>query len=228
MVALADMAALQATEMGPWQEVLQLAPPPEIPPTGDGQLRLRVLCAGLAFPDVLEIEGVYQTTHEYPYTPGVEVSGEITEVGAGVKGFAVGDRVFGAPVGGALKPVALMEASRAHKIPDGVDPAIPAGFEMNYGTAYHALHDLAQVQAGERVLVLGASGGVGMAAVDLACAAGAEVVACASSAEKLRHCAEAGATTLINYEEDAGGDFKEALREAGIYPQIDVVVDVVG
>ena len=171
--------------------------------------------------------GTNRATHKRGIFPGayVEVSGEITEVGAGVKGFAVGDRVFGAPVGGALKPVALMEASRAHKIPDGVDPAIPAGFEMNYGTAYHALHDLAQVQAGERVLVLGASGGVGMAAIDIGVALGAEVVACASTAAKLAACEAAGATTLINYAE---GDFKGALKAAGVYSNVDVVYDPVG
>lgn len=102
-------------------------------------------------------------------------------------------------------------------------PGVPAACDQ-----YHALHDLAQLQPGERVLVLGASGGVGMAAIDLAVAAGCEVVACASSAAKLQVCKEAGASVLINYETDAGGDFKEALRLAGVYPLIDVVVDPVG
>ena len=93
---------------------------------------------------------------------------------------------------------------------------------------YHSLYDLAQMQPGERVLVLGASGGVGMAGIDLAVAAGCEVVACASSAEKLQACKEAGASILINYETDAGGDFKQALRDAGVYPLIDIVLDPVG
>ncbi len=93
---------------------------------------------------------------------------------------------------------------------------------------YHALHDLAQLQPGERVMVLGASGGVGMAGIDLAVAAGCEVIACASSAEKLQACKEAGASVLINYVSDADGDFKQALRDAGVYPQIDVVLDPVG
>jgi NADPH2:quinone reductase len=165
---------------------------------------------------------------EYPYVPGNEISGEVIEVGSSVTDFSLGDRVFGAPLNGAMRSECLVEASRVHRIPEGVSPDVCAGFELNYGTAYHSLYDLAQMQPGERVLVLGASGGVGMAGIDLAVAAGCEVVACASSAEKLQACKEAGASILINYETDAGGDFKQALRDAGVYPLIDIVLDPVG
>ena len=123
---------------------------------------------------------------------------------------------------------ALVPTPNAYKVPEGVDPSLVAGFEVNYGTAYHGLVDIAKMKEGETVLVLGASGGVGLAAVDLCKALGAKVVACASTSGKLAVCKKAGADVLINYVEGGGGNFKKALKEAGVYGDIDIVWDPVG
>ena len=108
------MAALTATHQGPWAEVLALLPPPQLPATGPTQLKLRVLAAGLAFPDVLSIEGSHMSQQVYPFIPGNEVSGEVIEVGSEVTSFTVGDRVFGR---GVIQPQCLVEESATHQIP---------------------------------------------------------------------------------------------------------------
>lgn len=214
-----------AEREAPWRDALSLRPAPAPASPGEGELQVEVIAAGLAFPDVLQIEGKHFLKRQTPFVPCSEVSGRVTAVGDGVTGFRVGDRICGSTSSGALCPVTIMAAQNAYHIPDGVSGAVAAGFELNYGTAYHALHDLGRAQRGERLLVLGASGGIGMAAVDLGQALGLEVVACASSETKLAACKKAGATTLVDY---STSDFKSALSNAGVYGKIDVVVDPVG
>lgn len=221
------MAAVIATAVGPWREVLQLQPSPDVGPATEGFLKVKVLSCGLAFPDVLTVEGKHIMKKEAPFVPASEVSGEVVEVGEGCEehGFKVGDRVFGTTMDGGLQQFALLPADGVYALPPSVPVDVGAGFELNYGTTYHGLKDIARLRAGETLLVLGASGGVGMAAIDIGVALGAEVVACASTAAKLAACEAAGATTLVNYTD---GSFKAALKEAGVYGNVDVVYDPVG
>ena len=221
------MSAVIATKIGPWRESLQLQPSPEVTSPGSGLLKIRVLSAGLAFPDVLTVEGKHIMQREAPFVPANECAGEVTEIGPDCEefGFSVGDVVFGSGLYGALQQHTLLSAEHAYRLPPGVSVDVAAGFELNYGTTWHGLVDNARLQRGEKLLVLGASGGVGMAAIDIGVALGAEVIACASSPAKLEACAAAGATTLINYAE---GDFKAALKDAGVYGDVDVVYDPVG
>ncbi len=221
-------AAVIASAIGDWREVLALSPSPACPAPDDGELQVRVVACGLAFPDVLTVEGKHIQKKEPPFSPGSEVCGVVTAVGKGVTdafGFRVGDRVFGTTNGGGLRQHTLLPAMSCYALPAGVDVDVGAGFELNYGTTFHGLVDIARLKAGETLLVLGASGGVGMAAIDLGVALGAEVIACASTAAKLAACERAGATTLINYTE---GNFKQALKDAGVYGGVDVVYDPVG
>ena len=221
------MSAVVATKIGPWRESLKLLPSPEVASPGSGLLKIRVLSAGLAFPDVLTVEGKHIMQREAPFVPANECAGEIIEIGSDCEefGFSVGDIVFGTALDGALQQHTILSAEHAYRLPPGVSVDVAAGFELNYGTTWHGLKDIAQLQRGEKLLVLGASGGVGMAAIDIGVSAGAEVIACASSPAKLEACAAAGATILINYTE---GDFKAALKEAGVYGAVDVVYDPVG
>ena len=221
--------AVVASEIGAWREVLSVAPPPSpCPAPGEGELQVRVLSCGLAFPDVLTVEGKHIQKKAAPFVPASEVCGIISAVGAGVTsafGFREGDCVFGTTNSGGLRQHTILPAMGAYKLPDGVGVDVGAGFELNYGTTFHGLVDLGRLRAGETLLVLGASGGVGMAAIDIGVALGAEVVACASTAAKLAACEKAGAATLVNYAE---GDFKQALKDVGVYGSVDVVFDPVG
>ena len=116
-----------------------------------------------------------------PFSPASEVCGTVVEIGEDVDGFAVGDKVFGAAISGGLAELTRVPSHTCYKLPDGVDPTLAAGFELNYGTSWHGIVDVAKLQEGETMLVLGASGGVGMAAIDIGRALGANVVACAST-----------------------------------------------
>lgn len=220
------MTAVVAVREGSWQEVLQLLAAPTLEEeTPHGTLKLDVLSAGLAFPDILQVEGKHITRRSAPFVPCSEVAGRITGIGKGVTGFTLGQRVFGSVYTGGLSATALMNASSAYPIPHGIADDVAAGFELNYGTAFHSIHDLASAKKGEVLLVLGASGGVGMAAIDIGQALGLTVVACASSEAKLRACKTAGADMVIDYSVD---DFKGAIQSSGIYGKIDIVVDPVG
>lgn len=171
-----------------------------------------------------------------PFVACTEVAGIILEVNAtretNPHGFKVGDKVFGTSVSGSLATEAICQLDALYQCPESVDPTLVAGFETNYGTTYHALVDIAQVkeEKKETLLVLGASGGVGMSAIDLGKALGCRVVACASTQKKLQFCADAGADVLINYNKrtNGGKDLKTLLKEAGVYGKIDVVYDPVG
>jgi len=199
------------------REVADPAPKP-------GEVVIKILAAGVNFPDVLIIQKKYQLQPELPFIPGAEVAGEILLLGEGVTEFAVGDRVAAlCTVGGFAERIAVA-AEKCLKIPAGLDVRVAAGFLLAYGTSWHAIRDRAALQPGETMLVLGAAGGVGLSAVEIGKAAGARVVAAASSDEKLAVCRAHGADDVINYgSEDLRAGIK---RTCGAGP--DVIYDPVG
>ncbi len=216
------MRAILCKELGPANTLVieDIASPTP----GKGEVKVRVKAAGLNFPDTLIIEGKYQIKPELPFSPGGEMAGEVLEVGDGVKNFKPGQRIMGLTGYGAFAEEILVPENRLIPVPDGMDDHTAAAFSMVYGTSYHALKQRANIQPGETLLVLGASGGVGLAAVELGKAMGANVIACASSDEKLEVAKEAGADDLINYAEE---DLKDALKKR--YPKgVDVIYDPVG
>ena len=220
------MKAVVASKIGPYADVLSLCnvPKPELLP---GTALVRVLSAGLAFPDVLVVEGKHMMRKEPPFTPGQEICGQVVAVGEGVTTVAVGQQVFGPCVSGGLAEFALVDADECFSAPRAMDPHTAAGFELNYGTSWHGLVDLAGLRAGETLLVLGASGGIGLSAIAIGVARGARVVAAASSDARLDACRQAGAHVALSY---AGGGkaLKAALAEAAVYGEVDVVLDPVG
>ncbi len=179
------------------------------PVVGPGQLLVRVRAAAVNFPDVLLIAGKYQITIPVPFVPGSELAGEVVAVGDGMP-FSVGQRVSATTAIGGFAEQAVIDARAASPIPEGVDFASAAAFGVTYRTAYHALRTVADVRQGDWVVVLGAAGGVGLAAVDLAVAMGARVLAAASSDEKLALCRQRGAQATIDYERE---DLKTRIRE---------------
>ncbi len=190
-----------------------------------GMVVLSVKAANVKFSDTLIIANKYQTKPELPFIPGSEVSGVVKAVGAGVDGWKVGDRVSAQSPSGGYAEEVCVEADRLQAIPDSIDFAGAAGLTSTYGTSYYALADRGQLKAGETLLVLGASGGVGLAAVEIGKAMGAKVIACASSEEKLAVCREHGADETINYTtEDMRARVKAITKGKGI----DVVYDPVG
>ncbi|WP_370183667.1 NADPH:quinone oxidoreductase family protein [Alloalcanivorax sp.] len=216
------MRAILCKELGPADKlVIEDVPSPQV--SGDG-VKVKVKAAGLNFPDTLIIEGKYQIKPELPFSPGGEMAGEIIEVGPDVKNLKPGMRVMGLTGYGSFAEEMVIGESRVIPVPDGMKDETAAAFSMVYGTSYHALKQRANIQPGETLLVLGASGGVGLAAVELGKAMGAKVIAAASSDDKLLVAKEAGADDLINYTDE---DLKEALKSR--YPQgIDVIYDPVG
>jgi D-arabinose 1-dehydrogenase-like Zn-dependent alcohol dehydrogenase len=220
------MKAVVASATGDYAEVLSLrnVPKPELLP---GTALVRVLSAGLAFPDVLVVEGKHMMRRDPPFTPGQEICGQVFAIGEGVTTVAVGQQVFGPCVSGGLAEFALVDAGECFSAPRAMDPHTAAGFELNYGTSWHGLVDLAGLRASETLLVLGASGGIGLSAIAIARARRARVVAAASSDARLDACRQAGAHVALSY---AGGGkaLKAALAEAGVYGEVDVVLDPVG
>lgn len=180
----------------------------EEPVPAAGQLLVRVHAAAVNFPDVLFIAGKYQVKIPPPFIPGNEIAGEVIAVGDGAP-FEPGQRVAGTTFG-AFAEQALLDGSQAAPVPDDVDFASAAAFGVTYRTAYHALRSTAAVTAGDWVVVLGAAGGVGLAAVDLAVAMKARVLAAASSPEKLELCRERGAEATVDYDRE---DLKSRIRE---------------
>jgi NADPH:quinone reductase len=179
-------------------ETLRLEEVPE-PPAGPGEVRVTVQACGVNFPDLLMIRDLYQYKPPRPFAPGAEVSGIVEVVGEGVDKVRPGDRVLLCPARGGMAQKAVGSAAHCWKIPDEMPFDEAAGLLMTYGTSQHALKDRAQIRAGETVLVLGAGGGVGLAAVELAKATGARVVAAASSEEKLALARERGADERVQY-----------------------------
>jgi NADPH:quinone reductase len=192
---------------------------------GPGEVVIRVKACGVNFLDALMVRGNYQTKPPLPMTPGAEVAGLISEVGAGVAALSVGTRVLAVPGHGGYAEEVALSASRVFAIPEPMDFVTAAAFPIAYATSHHALKDRAQLKAGERLLVLGAAGGVGLTAVEIGTLMGARVIACASSEEKLALCREYGAHDLINY---ATSDVRERVRELTGGKGVDVVYDPVG
>ena len=180
------------------------------PEPGPGELRITVAAAGVNFPDFLIIQDKYQFKPALPFSPGGEMAGTVSAIGEGVTGFAIGDRVMGSHTFGGFAEEAIVKADKAIPLPEDADMKIAAAVGLVYGTSYHALFDRGAMTARDTVLVLGAAGGVGLAAVELAHAAGAEVIAAASTDEKLAVCKEHGADHLINY---GTGDLRKQLKE---------------
>ena len=192
---------------------------------GPGQVVMSVKAANVKFSDTLIIQNKYQTKPELPFIPGSEVSGVLKSIGAGVEGWKVGDRVSAQTTNGGYVEEVLIDPDRLLAIPDAMDFASAAGLASTYGTSYYALTDRGQLRAGETLLVLGASGGVGMAAVEIGKALGARVIACASSEEKLAVCRAHGADETINYvSEDMRARVKAITKGNGV----DVIYDPVG
>ena len=190
-----------------------------------GQVLVRVHAAGVNFLDGLIIAGQYQSTPALPFVPGCEISGVIVEVGTDITGLYAGMRVLGFSGVGAFAEVVALDAWRVFPIPEAMDFATAAGFLVTYGTAHHALKDRAALRAGETLLVLGAAGGVGLAAVEIGRVMGAHVIAVASSDEKLALCRQRGAHAVSNYAtEDLRARIKALTQGRGI----DVVCDPVG
>lgn len=195
-----------------------------VPSPRAGQVLIEVAAAAVNFPDVLILNNQYQLSVPLPFTPGSECAGTVAAVGEGVTAVGVGDRVFASTMFGAFAEFVVAAAESVRIVPDGVDLPATAGFWVAHATAYHALRSVAEVAAGDRVVILGAAGGVGLAAVELAVALGAEVIAAASSEDKLALCRERGAAHTINYDER---DLRDAIREFA--PDgADVVIDPVG
>ena len=195
------------------------------PRAGDGEVVVSVKAASVNFPDVLIIENKYQFKPSLPFSPGSELAGDVKEVGRDVSSVAPGDRVMAFTVHGAFAEEVKLDAHRVLRIPAGMDYPTAAALLLTYGTMDHGLRDRGAVAPGETVLVLGASGGIGIASIEIAKALGARVIACASSDDKLAACREHGADAVINYAtEDLRGRIKELTEGRGV----DVIVDPVG
>ena len=224
-------ALLSRTAGGP--ETLELADVPE-PVAGKGELLVRIAACAINYPDVLVIEDKYQFRPERPFAPGSEVSGTVEAVGEGVDGWRVGDRLIAltASSGGLAEKVAV-PAARAFRVPDGVPLVEASALLMTYATSIHALLDRGKLREGHTLLVLGAAGGVGLAAVELGVAFGARVIAAVSSEEKARAACEAGAhDTLVYPQAPFDKDTSKALADAfkaKLGPNgADVIYDPVG
>ncbi len=192
---------------------------------GEGQVVIEVHACGVNFPDTLIIEGKYQFKPDLPFSPGGEVAGIVRKVGPGVTRYRIGDRVIAATTWGGYAQEVVAQAERMIPMPQGLDFETAAGFLLTYGTSHHALKDRAELKAGETVLVLGAAGGVGLAAIDIAKLMGARVIAAASSDDKLRVCREHGADETINYSTE---NLRERVKALTGGRGVDVVYDPVG
>jgi NADPH:quinone reductase len=197
---------------------------PDVVP-GPGQVAIDIHAAGVNFPDVLIIQNKYQATPELPFTPGSELAGIIREVGEGVTHLKVGDKVLAFASRGAFAQQIAVPVQLVMPMPPGMDFDTAAAVTLTYGTSHHAIVDRAQLKAGETMVVLGAAGGVGLAAVDIGKALGARVIAAASSDEKLAICKEHGADVTINYSTQ---DLREAIKIATGGKGADVIYDPVG
>lgn len=189
------------------------------------EVLVEVKACGINFPDTLIIQGLYQFKPELPFTPGSDLAGIVKAIGNGVTHLKVGDEVFGFVAHGAMAEEVLVPANACFLKPPQMDFPTAASFMMAYGTSFHALKDRAKLQKGETLLVLGASGGVGLAAVELGKLMGVQVIAAASSDDKLKLCAAYGADHLINYTTD---DLKASIKDLTNRKGVDVIYDPVG
>jgi NADPH2:quinone reductase len=225
------MKAVLCKQYGPPESlVLEEVPSPK---PGDGQVLISVKAAGVNFPDVLIIENKYQFRPPLPFSPGGEVAGIVKELGPGVTNVKVGDRVIGSTGWGGFAEEAVAPAARCIPFPSNIDFVEASAFVMTYGTSHHALKDRAHLKAGESLLVLGAAGGVGLAAVEIGKIMGARVVAAASSQEKVDFCLKHGADAGLVYPEgpldrDAQKKLSEEFKKVVGGDGANVIYDGVG
>ncbi len=197
----------------------------EAPQLLPGHVIVEIRACALNFPDVLMIEGKYQSLPPFPFTPGGEFAGVVSEVADDIQNWHVGDEVFGACGHGAMAEQICVSAKSLRAKPQSMGFAQASGISTTYGTSYYALKQRANLQTGETLLVLGAAGGVGLAAVELGKAMGARVIAAASSPEKLQIAQQAGADNLIDYSD---GELKEKVKSLTEGKGADVIYDPVG
>jgi NADPH2:quinone reductase len=197
----------------------------EAPVAGDGEILVDVRAAGVNFPDVLVTRGKYQFKGEPPFIPGGEIAGVVAAVGAGVTSFAPGDRVAATMLMGAFAERVVVPELAAARLPDAVGFEVGAATLLTYATTLHALEDRGRLRRGETLLVLGAAGGVGVAAIELGKALGATVIAAASTDEKVAFCRAHGADAGINYARE---DLKERAKQLTHGGGVDVIYDPVG
>ncbi|MBQ0803847.1 MULTISPECIES: NADPH:quinone oxidoreductase family protein [unclassified Sulfitobacter] len=223
-------AMLSTAPGGP--ETLELTELPQ-PEPKKGEVRIRVRAAGLNFPDTLIIQDLYQMKPPRPFAPGGEVAGDVDAIGEGVKNLAVGDRVLAMSGFGGFATEMCIDAGRVMKIPDAMPYDEASCLVLTYGTSHHALKNRAEIKAGESLLILGAAGGVGAAAIELGKAAGAKVIAAVSSEEKAQFCRDLGADETIVYSRDmddraAQKEFSNQIKQLAGGDGVDVVYDAVG
>jgi NADPH:quinone reductase len=220
------MRAWQIQQLGEPRDALRLAEVPD-PEPAPGQVLVRVLGAAANFPDVLMCQGSYQVRPALPFTPGIELCGEVVTLGSGVTGIAVGDRVIGGPVlpYGAYAELALMDADAVLPAPDGLDDAEAAAFFITYQTGWFGLHRRARLAAGETLLVQAAAGGVGSGAVQLGKAAGARVIGVVGGERKAGVARALGADVVVDR---LSQDFVQVVKEVTGGRGADVVYDSVG
>ena len=217
------MKAIVCEQLGLPSDLVYKELPSLVP--GPSEIVIAVKACAINFPDTLIIQGKYQVRPELPFSPGSDISGVVKKVGQNVSQFKVGDEVFGVvPYGGMAEEV-VAHVKYVFPKPKGMPFLVAASFLYAYGTSLHALKDRAQIKSGETIAILGASGGVGLAALDLAKTLGARVIACASTPEKLALCKAYGADELINYNEE---DLKVRLKELTGGRGVDVIYDPVG
>jgi len=217
------MRAVLCKQFGPPESlVVEDVPSPVV---GPGQVRIRVEACGINFPDTLIIENKYQFKPSLPFSPGGEVAGVVAEIGDGVTDWKPGDRAIVMCGWGGFVEEMVVDPARLMRTPAGMDSVIASGFTMTYGTSHYALKDRANLQPGETLLVLGAAGGVGLAAVEIGKVMGARVIAAASSDEKLEICRRHGADECIQYERE---NLKDRVKELTGGAGADVIYDPVG
>jgi NADPH2:quinone reductase len=215
--------ALVCREYGP-PETLKIEDL-SVPAPGAGEILVDTRAAGINFPDLLLIAGKYQVNMPPPFVPGIEVSGVVEAVGKGVTRFSPGDRIIATPKAGGFAEKCVASDNLCMPLPTGMGFEEGAGFTITYATSYHAFRQSTELKPGETVLVLGAAGGVGITAVEIAKALGAKVIAAASSDEKLAFAREAGADETINY---SNLSLRDAVKNTTGGKGVDVVYDPVG
>lgn len=219
---MATMRAVVGRELGPPEnyELIET----DLPEPAEREIQIAVRVAGMGYVDALVSRGLYQVKPPVPYCPGLEIAGVVSKVGSAVESLALGDAVCASAFGGALAEYAVVPEAAVQVLPEALDLKAAAGFVVNYTTAWHGLLDRGHLQAGETVLVLGAAGGVGLAAVQVARLAGANVIAGASTAEKRTYAEQHGAHLSVDYSQENWRDDLKALTAGR---GVDVVFDPV-
>src|SRR5512140_1507940 len=217
------MRALLCREYGPIDRLK--VEDVQSPRAGPGEVVVEVKASSLNYPDALLVQGLYQVKPPLPFSPGLEVAGIVKEVGSGVRGVAVGQRVIGSPGRGGFAQECVVAADRVTPLPEAMDFETGSAFLLTYCTSLHALQDCGSLKPGETLVVLGAAGGVGTSAIEIGKAMGARVIAAASSEEKLAFCKKLGADETIDY---STADLRQRILELTSGKGADVVYDPVG